>query len=313
VKRAGAVAPFFLRNDDVEYCLRLRAVGAKICVNPNIFAWHESVHNAVGEFYALLHGLVVNATYFDLQREQTLRKLLRNSANAASVGNTVLLECLNRAIHLYVSGPEWLENEFRFGEYREAVSAMRTRLLRYEQVPREVVESLRTRDSVEIHSLVAFDTSRKNRLRDVVFFDETNSRYLCARSDEKGTMDALLASFVVNLSVLASEFDGLKSKWRQFIHAFDGQRYWNKYFEVTRDSVTQRKIRIKASVRHKQQDFPRPPPEVGETTPIASQNGLPDGFSPARYFELNPDVQLAGADAVEHYLQFGRNEGRRFR
>ena len=37
---------------------------------------------------------------------------------------------------------------------------------------------------------------------------------------------------------------------------------------------------------------------------------LPAGFDPIAYLELNPDVQEAGADPFQHWLQFGRYENR---
>jgi glycosyltransferase involved in cell wall biosynthesis len=39
---------------------------------------------------------------------------------------------------------------------------------------------------------------------------------------------------------------------------------------------------------------------------------LPHGFDSARYLQLNPDVEAAGADPVQHYLLYGRAEGRMF-
>jgi glycosyltransferase involved in cell wall biosynthesis len=39
---------------------------------------------------------------------------------------------------------------------------------------------------------------------------------------------------------------------------------------------------------------------------------LPPGFDGARYLALNPDLQGAAIDPVQHYLQYGRHEGRRF-
>lgn len=42
-------------------------------------------------------------------------------------------------------------------------------------------------------------------------------------------------------------------------------------------------------------------------------NILPTDFSEELYLQLNPDVKLAGSDAKEHYINFGRIEGRRYR
>lgn len=40
---------------------------------------------------------------------------------------------------------------------------------------------------------------------------------------------------------------------------------------------------------------------------------LPEGFISAKYYELNPDVAVAGADAAEHYLTYGWKEDRRWK
>lgn len=39
----------------------------------------------------------------------------------------------------------------------------------------------------------------------------------------------------------------------------------------------------------------------------------PEGFIAERYYELNPDVKAAGADAVQHYIQFGWQEDRKWK
>lgn len=40
---------------------------------------------------------------------------------------------------------------------------------------------------------------------------------------------------------------------------------------------------------------------------------LPKDFDPATYYALNPDVAEHGLDAAAHYLEYGVNEGRRYR
>ena len=40
---------------------------------------------------------------------------------------------------------------------------------------------------------------------------------------------------------------------------------------------------------------------------------LPDDFDPLRYLEINPDVGISHYDAVRHYLQYGRREGRTYK
>lgn len=50
---------------------------------------------------------------------------------------------------------------------------------------------------------------------------------------------------------------------------------------------------------------------VQEEVPL--QTGLPPGFDEQEYLVANPDVARAGANAAEHYLNFGRLEGRKLR
>lgn len=38
----------------------------------------------------------------------------------------------------------------------------------------------------------------------------------------------------------------------------------------------------------------------------------PEGFNAYEYLTLNPDVRAAGADALQHYREFGQNEGRKY-
>ena len=46
---------------------------------------------------------------------------------------------------------------------------------------------------------------------------------------------------------------------------------------------------------------------------VAKYDALPADFVAAIYLEINPDVAEAGADPIEHYLRFGRREGRPYR
>ena len=45
----------------------------------------------------------------------------------------------------------------------------------------------------------------------------------------------------------------------------------------------------------------------------AARGNLPEDFDASEYLRLNPDVQRSGADPVEHFLNHGRHERRRYR
>ena len=48
----------------------------------------------------------------------------------------------------------------------------------------------------------------------------------------------------------------------------------------------------------------------GTTIPAITTPGAPPNFDAAAYLAKNPDVARAGVDPLQHYIQFGRSEGR---
>lgn len=46
---------------------------------------------------------------------------------------------------------------------------------------------------------------------------------------------------------------------------------------------------------------------------FASHPEIPEGFDPAFYLDAHPDLVAAGVDPYQHYVLFGKTEGRRFR
>lgn len=58
-----------------------------------------------------------------------------------------------------------------------------------------------------------------------------------------------------------------------------------------------------------------PPPAVYETpqSRFASHPDIPQGFDPAFYLEVHPDLVAAGVDPFQHYVLFGKAEGRPYR
>jgi len=59
---------------------------------------------------------------------------------------------------------------------------------------------------------------------------------------------------------------------------------------------------------------PRLPSLIGRIKKrLRTPAGVPDDFDESAYYRLNPDVAQARHDAVEHYLNHGKAEGRRYR
>lgn len=72
-----------------------------------------------------------------------------------------------------------------------------------------------------------------------------------------------------------------------------------------------RVLRVYATVAHSNEFFAVLEKTAQNPEPLLS--ALPRDFDARQYLLANPDVAKAGADAAEHYLRFGRNEGRKLR
>jgi hypothetical protein len=107
----------------------------------------------------------------------------------------------------------------------------------------------------------------------------------------------------------AVQKDPKRTRWSQVTHYYfeDCSYYTPMYSNPAAGLMEWRRelvdIRTKQPVR----------PSVSPAQSPAQQDPrLPTGFNPRRYLELNPDVAAAGADPVQHFLNHGYAEGRRY-
>lgn len=69
IRACGLPTPIFLRGDDIEYGLRLRAAGVPTVPLPGLGVWHASVrykHVGMVQYYDLRNGLITAATHPEL-------------------------------------------------------------------------------------------------------------------------------------------------------------------------------------------------------------------------------------------------------
>lgn len=73
LRRIGLPVAFFLRGDDIEFCLRARSLGLPVWTNPNLAAWHEPGHSPAQEYMAILHAVLTNLRHADNPAEDYVR------------------------------------------------------------------------------------------------------------------------------------------------------------------------------------------------------------------------------------------------
>jgi hypothetical protein len=122
------------------------------------------------------------------------------------------------------------------------------------------------------------------------------------------------------------QLDLARTRWSQVTHYyFDGCCYYTPLssdpfygqiaFRDIRDVGTGQPVKHRVGGFDVPETFERtvrPKPLVRDDA-FYARAGLPEGFVPAVYLKLNPDVATAGVDARNHFLEFGQRENRLWR
>lgn len=123
------------------------------------------------------------------------------------------------------------------------------------------------------------------------------------------------------------QLDPKRTRWSQVTHYyFDDCIYYTPAFSNeaigrldTRRVVDVTTERLKPNV-YQGEPIDEPDPASSDSSrfkqirrSLRKPHGLPKDFDADAYYRLNPDVASAKLDAAKHYLQHGKNEGRRYR
>ncbi len=310
IRSVGAPFPFFLRNDDVEICLRSLERGGQLVVNPNIHAWHETAHNPVSEFYSVLHGLVVNNAYGGLSKEYVCSMFMERVGRIAKVGNCILLYAYMLALEKFSQGPDWMRPESIFDVYKECYGAIRKMTAETATpVPFEVVDV--NRKDVQIVNLVEICPKTPTR-EEIVFLDTGTTTYYSI-DGRKAALSAeqMLERCLSSLNVIAKDFDALCERWKTFVRDFDHVAFWDGIFERERLELQFERAAFPQNFRAEQHPELLQVHQVGQEK-IQQEATLPAGFTEEGYLANNPDVASSGMNPSQHWLKYGRFEGRKF-
>jgi GT2 family glycosyltransferase len=322
LKKAGVPLPFFLRNDDCEICLRMKEFGAKIVVNPNISAWHDSAHNVIGEFYAVLHSLIINVRFGGLSKPFVLRFFMDRLSCLSVTRNLPLLTAYVRLLELYQKGPGWMsvdEIYAVYGEIRRELAEIMTK--DSINLPFEVVDVLKHKDKFDIVSLVDPLGGGQNGGPAVFVDPKEDAYYTFSSSNVDAKVEALLSSGLAVLAKLSADFDSICASWLQWQKEFDHYAFWDKLLGDADPRVVEARVYVPVAVEKRIRVVYRDVPtrlvdseeaETVEEAATESPSGLPHDFDADRYYHLNPDVLAAGMDAAEHWLSHGRYENRNY-
>jgi hypothetical protein len=92
LEQLGYPAAFFLRGDDIEFCLRANAAGIEVITIPSLAAWHEPGHSYAQEYMAILHGVIINMVYSTNRAQDYFAFFHQRYAEHAALGDLPGLE-----------------------------------------------------------------------------------------------------------------------------------------------------------------------------------------------------------------------------
>lgn len=228
--KIGGILPVFLRNDDVDLSLRLKQQGYKLVINSNLFAYHDSGHALSGEFFATLHGLIVNSAYFGLSLESLQRYFSRRLACAMATRNILLLTVYSEVLKSFLQGPQFMEAREVYGRYKQVMGSLgklQKEVLR--PVPDEIVQELRAKDLVDVRTLLdPLAPAPTSQRGDVVFADRNRNGYFALDKEHVDReITAVITSSFDSLASISREFEALTESWKTWVFSFNAYEFWN--------------------------------------------------------------------------------------
>jgi galactofuranosylgalactofuranosylrhamnosyl-N-acetylglucosaminyl-diphospho-decaprenol beta-1,5/1,6-galactofuranosyltransferase len=114
IDQHGLPYPFFIRLDDVEFCLRIQA-NYKIIILNSICVWHEpfeNKHSAITEYYYIRNSLIFNSIYQgdDFRAINAIKSFFKPVLRELFLYRYETASIILKAVSDYLNGPDFLEH-----------------------------------------------------------------------------------------------------------------------------------------------------------------------------------------------------------
>lgn len=347
-KRLGFPASFFLRGDDIEYSLRAQALDIPLFTNPNITVWHEPSHSYGQEYMAILHGIIINLTHSTQPAEFYRRFFEERFYEHASIEDEVgihLYECVLRELVNLES--KVLSHNFEthyIEKLKEFSSIKMVRIQENERVNFE--KQAKERNVIIVPFVYPGYQKDASQFKSVVVFNHATRSYREVPKIAPGKKTSLLKDCFALLHEFEMRFEELRVFWQQRLEIAGQKDYWSflrgthrsetrvifsgqrapsptpqkasQYNSAPRIPKVSRRNsqwlgKLRAVVEKVPKERARAAASSSEAGSDPRMDRLPEDFDPAVYLHINPDVVNSGIDPGDHFLRFGRREGRRYK
>ena len=336
---------FFLRGDDIEYSLRAAQRGVRILSNPNLLAWHEPAHSYGQEYMAILHGLVINLQYGAEKKEHFLEFFLGRLKTHSAIQDDLGLSVYQWVLETLVEPGKVLGSGFE-DHYLKVLAAAKQLDRNFHPVDEVSIEHLLRFSKAPKMNIRApylhMELPPNQDFGVVILENHTSNMVAIYQSDSiehQLKFAAVAAKFCAALVKFDADFEKISAGWRERLKATSQQSFWSQ--EAARTAASQRVL-----LSHMREPglvathSPAPvsySPESSKSTSKGfnlpsrfslkggkgkhnggaekgtNRPGIPADFDADVYLMINKDVKDAGWSAEEHFIQHGRQEGRRWR
>lgn len=113
VEKIGLPLPYFIKVDDMEFCVRITKLGGKIVAFPSIGVWHEPFYNKVivwDSYYYVRNNLITHSVYGTINYINTIFTFTRDLIFSLLIFEYNYAALIVRAFEDYLKGPSVLKS-----------------------------------------------------------------------------------------------------------------------------------------------------------------------------------------------------------
>ena len=316
--KIGYPAAFFLRGDDVDFSLRCKQHGSLI-TSPTLAVWQEPAHSYWQEYMAYMHGIIINIVHGEwnenhlvsIIQDKILEHAIHNDLFGVKLYSIIINDIISSDLLLSTCFADlYLERKKEFSLYEKGFDAG---IDPYHDINSQQIQVINF-----VHPSAAPDYSKPfvglhwPSKKSYYIYERNNSDLRTAVAEGVSKILELLNH---SKPALSSATKSLKNRYLKTTQ----EDFWisalnNHHHELVYSSSYSHEVYQEGEALHTENGLT----QIKDLKDLSLESSLTSAdylilqeiFDANRYLELNPDVASSGVDPFEHYVKYGKKEGR---
>lgn len=263
ILKTGLVMPFFIKVDDIEFCLRIQNyIGEKIVAFPSIAVWHEPFYTKIivwNIYYEIRNSLITSSIHQSLKYLPTIARLTRRLLSYVFVFDYNSAQMLLNAFEDYLQGSNFLKNansEIIHIDIVKASNSYTSRLKLkgdslftnkfYEPSDAKLLKKILMLITLNGHLLPDFLLSdepgfmmdkfgnwhKAFRKKEIIVFDTNTGFY--QNTLNKSTGNKMIFKWIKLVIKSCIIWSSINSNWKKSIQELTSIKFWQHYFNLNK-------------------------------------------------------------------------------